>query len=87
MQSDALQKIRFALRYVEVPGNELLRLREAYAHWLCHIKEADLPNEVALRFRAVMHGFEQILMLNESESPRRTAELIAKLKVLEEALS
>lgn len=88
MHSDALQKIRFSLRYIEqAPGCELLKLREAYLHWLTHIVETDLPRELLLDFRIVSHDILKLASQSSSETEPRALELIAKLKALEEELS
>lgn len=88
MQSDALQKMRYALRYIEVAaGSEFYKLKEAYLRWLANINEASVPPDRLPEFRRLMQEVGELVFLNGALSETRAVELVAQLKTLEAVLA
>lgn len=88
MQSDALQKIRFALQYIEVAaGSEFFKLKEAYLRWLTNINESALPPDRLVDFRRLMREMGELVFLDGACLESRAVVLIAELKRLETGLA
>lgn len=87
MPSDALQKLRHALHYVEhTPGSRFANLKEAYLRWLVHANETTVPQTLLLDFRRIMQDVGELAFLNGPLSESRAIELMAELKKLEQKL-
>lgn len=88
MQSDALHKVRHAVRHVtHNPGSQFQNLKEAYLQWLIQISELSVPQEVLPDFRRLMQRIGELSFLNGPLSEKRASELIIELRQLEERLA
>lgn len=88
MQSDALQKLRFALHHINNnTGSPFINLKEAYLRWLTHINEASIPRGLLPEFRKLMQDIGELAFLNGPLSDKRAGELIVELGRLKERVA